>query len=139
MALGYRVCANLYLRRAARTSNKPSGQIKLQQAAVAVVGAGGLGCPAVQYLAAAGVGMIMLVDLLLLLTLVTGRIGIIDHDTVELSNLHRQILHTEQTVGLPKAESAAQACRKSIPFLSLQYVPLTAMKEQFLSGCRSNR
>ncbi|TFK70371.1 hypothetical protein BDN72DRAFT_766562 [Pluteus cervinus] len=73
-----------------------SGQLKLQKASVVVVGAGGLGCPALQYLAAAGVG----------------RLGIIDHDVVETSNLQRQILHNEQTVGMHKTESAAQAVRK---------------------------
>ncbi|EPQ54132.1 hypothetical protein GLOTRDRAFT_116767 [Gloeophyllum trabeum ATCC 11539] len=71
------------------------GQVALQNASVVVVGAGGLGCPALQYLAASGIG----------------RIGIVDHDVVELSNLHRQILHTEQRVGMPKAESAAEAIR----------------------------
>ncbi|KAG8817429.1 Urmylation protein [Serendipita sp. 401] len=69
------------------------GQLKLQQASVLVVGAGGLGCPALQYLAAAGIG----------------RIGIVDHDIVETSNLQRQILHNEGTVGMSKVESAAQA------------------------------
>ncbi|GBE88449.1 Adenylyltransferase and sulfurtransferase uba4 [Sparassis crispa] len=73
-----------------------SGQLKLQHASVAVVGAGGLGCPALQYLAAAGVG----------------RLAIIDHDVVELSNLQRQILHTERTVGVPKATSAAEAVKQ---------------------------
>ncbi|KAI0312316.1 hypothetical protein OF83DRAFT_1176751 [Amylostereum chailletii] len=72
------------------------GQLKLQHASVLVVGAGGLGCPALQYLAAAGVG----------------RIGIVDHDHVELSNLHRQVLHTEDRVGTPKAESAAIALKQ---------------------------
>ncbi|CCM04692.1 uncharacterized protein FIBRA_06878 [Fibroporia radiculosa] len=70
-----------------------TGQLKLQQASVAVVGAGGLGCPALQYLAAAGVG----------------RIGIIDHDVVEISNLQRQVLHTEARVGMHKVLSAAKA------------------------------
>ncbi|KAF7424316.1 Urmylation protein [Pleurotus ostreatus] len=69
------------------------GQVKLKEASVVVVGAGGLGCPALQYLAASGIG----------------RIGVIDHDVVELSNLHRQILHTETTIGMPKALSAAKA------------------------------
>ncbi|KAF9223593.1 hypothetical protein BS17DRAFT_795741 [Gyrodon lividus] len=72
------------------------GQLKLQRAAVAVVGAGGLGCPALQYLAAAGVG----------------RIGIIDHDKVELSNIQRQVLHNEQTIGMYKALSASAAIEK---------------------------
>ncbi|KAF7295148.1 hypothetical protein MIND_01053300 [Mycena indigotica] len=72
------------------------GQLKLQAASVVVVGAGGLGCPALQYLAAAGVG----------------RIGIIDHDVVELSNLQRQILHDESKLGLAKAESASRALRQ---------------------------
>ncbi|EIM91195.1 uncharacterized protein STEHIDRAFT_72967 [Stereum hirsutum FP-91666 SS1] len=72
------------------------GQLKLQRSSVVVVGAGGLGCPALQYLAAAGVG----------------KIGIVDHDTVELSNLQRQILHTESRLGQPKAQSAAQALKE---------------------------
>ncbi|EJF56497.1 hypothetical protein DICSQDRAFT_150395 [Dichomitus squalens LYAD-421 SS1] len=72
------------------------GQIKLSQASVVVVGAGGLGCPALQYLAAAGVGSI----------------GIIDHDTVEFSNLQRQVLHTESRVGMPKVLSAAEAVKQ---------------------------
>ncbi|KAI9570656.1 hypothetical protein HD554DRAFT_2203974 [Boletus coccyginus] len=72
------------------------GQIKLQRASVAVIGAGGLGCPALQYLAAAGVG----------------RIAIVDHDTVELSNIQRQVLHNEQTIGMSKVLSAAAAIKK---------------------------
>lgn len=73
------------------------GQLALRQASVLVVGAGGLGCPAIQYLAAAGVG----------------KIGIIDYDTVETSNLHRQILHTESGVkkSTRKTHSAAQAVK----------------------------
>ncbi|EJD06485.1 uncharacterized protein FOMMEDRAFT_165272 [Fomitiporia mediterranea MF3/22] len=71
-------------------------QVKLQNASVLVVGAGGLGCPTLQYLCAAGVG----------------RLGIVDHDVVELSNLQRQVLHSEATIGIPKVESAAQALKK---------------------------
>ena len=67
-----------------------SGQIRLRQASVLVVGAGGLGSPAAFYLAAAGVG----------------RLGIVDSDTVDLSNLQRQILHTTADQGLRKVESA---------------------------------
>ncbi|BGP27853.1 URM1 activating enzyme [Rhodotorula toruloides] len=66
------------------------GQLQLKKARILVVGAGGLGCPVLLYLAAAGVG----------------EITILDHDSVELSNLHRQVLHTEGRVGMPKAESA---------------------------------
>ncbi|KAI0346326.1 hypothetical protein BDW22DRAFT_1352390 [Trametopsis cervina] len=69
------------------------GQLSLRKAAVIVIGAGGLGCPALQYLVAAGVG----------------RVGIVDHDVVEVSNLQRQILHSESKVGMNKALSAERA------------------------------
>ncbi|GJE85663.1 adenylyltransferase and sulfurtransferase [Phanerochaete sordida] len=75
------------------------GQLKLKAASVVVVGAGGLGCPALQYLAAAGVG----------------KLGIVDHDVVELSNLQRQILHSDERIGIPKAESAAQSVKQINP------------------------
>ena len=68
------------------------GQNRLKQAKVLVVGAGGLGAPLLYYLAAAGVGTI----------------GIIDHDTVSLSNLQRQIIHTTARVGIPKTASARE-------------------------------
>ncbi len=67
-----------------------SGQLKIKQARVLVIGAGGLGCPVLQYLAAVGVG----------------NIGIVDFDKVELHNLHRQILYTETHVGQSKASIA---------------------------------
>jgi len=69
------------------------GQARLRAASVLVVGAGGLGSPLVLYLAAAGVG----------------RIGIVDDDTVELSNLQRQIAHTMDSLGEAKVASAARA------------------------------
>lgn len=69
-----------------------TGQDKLFQSKVLVVGAGGLGCPALQYLAAAGVGTI----------------GIIDFDIVELSNLQRQTLYSFEDIGKPKAIKAAE-------------------------------
>lgn len=67
------------------------GQEKLKQAKVLVVGAGGLGSPALLYLAAAGVGTI----------------GIVDNDRVSLSNLQRQVIHSSQTAGTLKTESAS--------------------------------
>ncbi|XP_073305900.1 adenylyltransferase and sulfurtransferase MOCS3 [Primulina huaijiensis] len=70
-------------------------QANLLKNSVLVIGAGGLGSPALLYLAACGVG----------------RVGIVDHDVVELNNLHRQIIHTEAYIGRPKVESAAAACR----------------------------
>ncbi|XP_013404551.1 adenylyltransferase and sulfurtransferase MOCS3 [Lingula anatina] len=72
------------------------GQLALANASVLIVGAGGLGCPAALYLAAAG----------------TGCLGLLDYDTVELSNLHRQVLHTEQRVSVPKSSSAAFGCNQ---------------------------
>lgn len=69
-----------------------TGQRKLLDASVLVVGAGGLGSPAAMYLAAAGVG----------------RIGLVDHDDVDLTNLQRQILHSTKDVGRPKTESGAE-------------------------------
>lgn len=68
------------------------GQNKLKDSRVLVVGAGGLGAPLLYYLAAAGVGTV----------------GIVDHDTVSLSNLQRQIVHTTARVGMPKTSSARE-------------------------------
>jgi adenylyltransferase/sulfurtransferase len=75
------------------------GQIQLLKAKVLLVGAGGLGCPAGLYLAAAGVG----------------NIGIIDSDKVDLTNLQRQILHGLADVGRPKTESAKEAIHRINP------------------------
>lgn len=69
------------------------GQEKLLSAKVLVIGAGGLGAPVLLYLAAAGVGML----------------GIVDDDTVDLTNLQRQIVHASESIGQPKVESAARA------------------------------
>lgn len=79
------------------------GQKRLKQSKVLVVGAGGLGCPAILYLAAAGVGTI----------------GIVDPDRVDLSNLQRQIAHSDAGIGRLKAESAADAARAINPLIDI--------------------
>ena len=76
-----------------------AGQAKLKGAHVAVIGAGGIGCPAITYLAAAGVG----------------KLSIIDHDVIELSNLQRQPLFTDADIGARKADVAAGAARRINP------------------------
>jgi molybdopterin-synthase adenylyltransferase len=80
-----------------------AGQQRLRAARAAVVGAGGLGSPALLYLAAAGVG----------------RIAIIDDDVVDLSNLQRQVIHGTPALGRPKAESAAAALQALNPHLEV--------------------
>lgn len=75
------------------------GQQRLRAARVLVVGAGGLGTPLLQYLTAAG----------------TGTLGIVDDDTVSLSNLQRQVIHGHPDIGRPKVESAADAIRRIDP------------------------
>ncbi|MDB5026040.1 MAG: thiamine biosynthesis protein [Mucilaginibacter sp.] len=80
-----------------------STQLLLQQARVLIVGAGGLGCPAAQYLAAAGIGTL----------------GIADFDVVSISNLHRQVLYTPADVGLNKAIISCQRLEKQNPGINL--------------------
>ena len=92
-----------YARQTALPSLGLEGQEALRQARVLVVGAGGLGSPVALYLAAAGVGTL----------------GIVDSDHVELSNLHRQVLHTTPRVGLPKVESAKKALAQLNPHVNV--------------------
>ena len=80
------------------------GQAKLKAARVLVIGAGGLGAPLIQYLAAAGVGTI----------------GIVDDDAVSLSNLQRQVIHGTPDVGRPKVESAAAAVARLNPHVGVE-------------------
>jgi molybdopterin/thiamine biosynthesis adenylyltransferase len=77
-----------------------SGQLRLHNARVLIIGAGGLGCPAAAYIAGTGVKTL----------------GIVDGDTVELSNLHRQILHNESTIGMFKVDSAIRNLKKYTPY-----------------------
>jgi len=83
-----------------------AGQSRLRESSAFVVGAGGLGSPALLYLAAAGVG----------------RIGLIDQDCVDLSNLQRQIIHQTPDVGRPKPESAQRALRALNPACEVKAV-----------------
>src|SRR5262245_47703193 len=80
------------------------GQQALKRARVLVIGAGGLGAPALLYLAAAGVGTL----------------GVIDDDAVALSNLQRQVIHGTPEIGEPKVESAAAAIRRLNPHVTVQ-------------------
>jgi molybdopterin/thiamine biosynthesis adenylyltransferase len=83
-----------------------AGQARLAAASVLVVGAGGLGCPVLQYLGGAGVG----------------RLTIVDHDTVEESNLHRQPIYGMDDVGKSKAEAACDRLQRFNPGISIDAV-----------------
>jgi molybdopterin/thiamine biosynthesis adenylyltransferase/rhodanese-related sulfurtransferase len=98
-----------------------AGQQRLKNASVLLVGAGGLGSPAALYLAAAGVG----------------RLGIIDPDTVDLSNLQRQLLHSDATIGKPKLESAAARLRETNPHTTLDLHPVRFTPENAISIAES--
>ena len=84
----------------------PAAQKKFMASRVLVVGAGGLGCPIILYLAGAGIGCL----------------GIMDFDDVEISNLHRQIAHTAERAGMNKAESAAMSARALNPTIDVQVI-----------------
>lgn len=75
-----------------------AGQLKLRSSSVLLVGAGGLGCPAAVYLAGAGVG----------------KLGMVDDDTVDISNLHRQVLHRTRNVGKLKVDSAIEYLKEYV-------------------------
>jgi len=97
----------LYDRQMRLDGHGESGQLRLRDAKVLLVGVGGLGSPAALYLAAAGVGTL----------------GIADPDSVELSNLHRQILHTSDSIGMPKTVSAAETLAPLNPALRIVLHP----------------
>jgi molybdopterin-synthase adenylyltransferase len=80
------------------------GQLKLKAARVLVIGAGGLGAPLVQYLAASGIGTI----------------GLVDNDTVSLSNLQRQVIFGTKDIGLPKVEVAARVVTELNPNVRIE-------------------
>src|SRR5437764_2583953 len=80
------------------------GQKRLKNAKVLIVGAGGLGSPALMYLAAAGIGTL----------------GIVDFDVVDESNLQRQVIHGQADIGRPKAVSAMESIREVNPFVNVE-------------------
>jgi adenylyltransferase/sulfurtransferase len=92
------------------------GQARLKAAKVLVIGAGGLGCPILQYLAAAGVGTL----------------GIVDGDVVDLSNLQRQILYTTHDIGIPKVEAAKRRLEAINPLLTIEIYPYELTKDNAL-------
>ena len=97
-------------KRYARQISLPSidfeGQEILKGSRVAIIGVGGLGCSAAQYLAASGIGQLTLIDF----------------DSVELSNLQRQVLHQTSDIGVNKAQSAAQLLRLNNPEISISVI-----------------
>jgi len=90
-----------------------AGQEKLKAAKVLVIGAGGLGCPILLYLAAAGVG----------------GLGIVDNDTVDITNLHRQILYSHDDVGKNKSVTAANKILALNPFVEIRSYPVRLAEE----------
>ncbi len=92
------------------------GQALLRNARVLVIGAGGLGCPVLEFLARAGVGSL----------------GIVDGDEIDVSNLHRQSLYTFQEVGDRKAKVAKQVLQKINPYISIQSYPEMLTKNNAL-------
>ncbi len=92
------------------------GQMKIAAAKVLLIGAGGLGCPVGYYLAAAGVGTI----------------GLVDNDTVEISNLQRQIAHNIHSIGMPKVDSARRTFEALNPDVTVVAVRKRLSKDDIL-------
>lgn len=110
-----------YQRHLALPGFGPGAQEKLRAGSVLVVGAGGLGCPALLYLAAAGVG----------------RIVLLDPDRVDVSNLQRQILYSSADAGRPKALAAAERLRALNPHVSIEASPERLTRANALGLVRS--
>lgn len=96
------------------------GQAKIAKAKVFIVGAGGLGCPVGYYLTAAGVGTIALID----------------NDTVEMSNLQRQIAHNVNTIGMPKVESAKKTFEALNPDVNIVAIQKRISKDDIIDLIR---
>ena len=93
-----------------------AGQKKLMAASVLIIGAGGLGCPIALYLTAAGIG----------------RLGLVDFDVVDRTNLQRQILYGESVVGVPKVEAAAERLKDLNPDVEIETYPERLTSENAL-------
>lgn len=93
-----------------------NGQEKLKSSSVLIIGAGGLGCPALMYLAAAGVG----------------KIGIVDFDSVNETNLHRQIIFTNDEIGQNKAHAAKSRLKKMNSFIGVEAFPFKLTNQNAL-------
>jgi sulfur-carrier protein adenylyltransferase/sulfurtransferase len=98
-----------------------AGQRRLKEAGVLLIGAGGLGSPLALYLAAAGVG----------------RLGLVDFDAVDLSNLQRQVLHGTSDVGRPKLDSARDRIREVNPHVQLDLYPVRLTRHNAKAICQS--
>ena len=108
-----------YLRNLILPEIGESGQEKLLRAKVLVIGAGGLGSPVLLYLAAAGIG----------------NIGVIDDDIVELSNLQRQVIHSEKNLGQKKVTSAQEKISDLNPDVNFKIFPERATRESLRKIC----
>src|SRR5207244_1219872 len=111
---------NRYSRHIIMPQVGPSGQRKIMESSVLIIGAGGLGSPIAVYLALAGVG----------------RIGIVDFDTVDISNLQRQILHQNDDIGKPKVVSAKETINAYNPDVEVvtHEAPLTSENSMEIIG-----
>ena len=96
------------------------GQAKIAEAKVVIIGAGGLGCPVGYYLTAAGVGTLALID----------------NDTVEMSNLQRQIAHSIHTIGMPKVESARKTFNALNPDVAIVPLKVRISKDNIMDLIR---
>jgi adenylyltransferase/sulfurtransferase len=96
------------------------GQAKIANAKIVIIGAGGLGCPVGYYLTAAGVGTIALID----------------NDTVEMSNLQRQIAHSVHTIGMPKVESAQKTFNALNPDVTIVPLKVRISKDNIMDLIR---
>jgi len=97
-----------------------AGQEKLKQSSVLCIGTGGLGSPAILYLAAAGIG----------------KIGLVDPDTVSLSNLQRQLLHCDESVNTPKTDSAEARIQQVNPHVQVEKYPVAFTAENAMDIAR---